>query len=378
MKILLISALSAALFLSVAASAVTQDSMWYDALYNASSSDAHAAPADQATMRQSPVRYWIAPMFHLMVGEYVAVQVKGSGSGFSGFGADFDKWLETAAVRYLASEGLARNIHVVQGQVGQGQMVLELSVRLMTGAEFQRECASNSTDWRSNSNSRSSETQLSYLTVQPVLYRVINAAGAKEVIAAPASRISASDATLTGNAGSHRYSFSFYGYRGGGWHEDHSEDWSWQGSNEMAQEQMLDGLTQKLAQQTISLTLSEWFRVLQVTRDGNLQYASAALPQPNPTKVTIPAPAAVQTTPTAKAVETVVALVDTGKGKVYVIATLAIGKLYCVAGRNGVTPLKAVANVTQDGINITVLQPNVLGDAAVIYPVQGEKLILLN
>lgn len=231
---------------------------------------------------------WEVPMFRMQCHERMTIKVIPSGNtNFSGISAsEFASWTQASLLRQAQSLGPVRNISVFQGSPCKGDLVLEVSVRIVSGRDFNRntDSSSHSESWRggnheaSGSNGDSKEFTGVYLTLQPILYR-IGEGDQKEIVAAPAARISASDSEMTASAENFQYRRSdSYQWRRGSSSSSHSESHSseWGNDQDMSRETQADGLVQRLSRQAICLTFQDLCQALQVQRYGEIKDREAA------------------------------------------------------------------------------------------------------
>lgn len=237
---------------------------------------------------------WEAPMFRCPKPEKMTVKVTSSSGTFSGVSSsEYARWIETSLLRQAQSLGPVRNIAIFEGQPRKGNLLLEVSLRIVSGEDSNRNSSSSSysDSWRrgsrssSTSNSDSRDWGRVYITLQPILYR-IGEGGQKEIMAAPSARISASEGQMTASLedNSSSRSDSYYSRRGNSYtSRSESSSSDWQNDSELAKETMADGLVQKLSRQAIALVFTDFAKSLEIQRYGEIKAREAmAPPKPKP------------------------------------------------------------------------------------------------
>lgn len=242
---------------------------------------------------------WQVPMFRCPTKERMTIEVVSAAGTFGGssssswifFGANFQElstWVKTSLLRQMQSYGPVRNIKMFTGKPVQGDLILEVDLRIVSGKDFYRNSGSSSRSFGGkhySENSASSsqdgaEKNKVYLTLSPILYR-LGENGSKEIVAAPDARISASESEVTSSQEASSSSDSkAYSWRGGNSSNSRSESSSseWGTDEQMSREQMFDGLVQRLSKQAVALTLQALRDSLQIDRYNSIKDSESSHP----------------------------------------------------------------------------------------------------
>lgn len=270
--------LIAALLLSMAPAMAEMPSItrWAGGVLNNSTTKTDVTVSEKA-MRDTPVP-WQPFKFRMPNKERMMVKVIPIGDGsFGGKSTqEYNDLILESISRFALRYGPERNIRLFTGALKQNDLLLEVKFRVVSGKDYNSISSSNSDydSWKhstrssSNSDSDSRETMGMYILLSPTLYR-IGEGEDREILAAPAARISASDAEMTGSESSDSSSrSSSYYHRGRGSSSSHSasDQSSWQNDEEMSKATMADGLVMKLSQKAITLVFEDLGKSLQTER----------------------------------------------------------------------------------------------------------------
>ncbi|OQA04992.1 MAG: hypothetical protein BWY68_00017 [bacterium ADurb.Bin400] len=217
-------------------------------------SQPYGVPASEMRHFVAPV---IPPTFKLTKREVMAVVAIGAEGAFADVPvSQIAIWVQKAAIRYVAAVGPQRGLAAYEGTPCPGQLVLEITVRAVAGEERHHNSSVDETDYRHTSDEHRRTVQVVYLTLQPVIYR-LTATGGKEIVAASAARISASESVENASFSARTFRIDYQRYYAGRWLQHRSNSFGFERDANLDREVMVDSLSQRLAQESVVLSLQE-------------------------------------------------------------------------------------------------------------------------